>query len=102
MHPVNILRIRGFSIVLRHSNYNNRIISKSSLLFETPCIWFYCCCVATFSPVQGHYKQWRALMEAQGSAASLRFFEEKNSGMYIVFIVRLNRERAVKVGGTTD
>ena len=30
-------------------------------------------------------------MEAQGSAASLRFFEgEKNSGMYIVFIVRLN------------
>ena len=35
-------------------------------------------------------KQWRALMEAQGSATSHRFFEGKNSGMYIVFIVRLN------------
>ena len=29
-------------------------------------------------------------MEAQGSATSHRFFEGKNSGMYIVFIVRLN------------
>ena len=34
------LRTLVFSIVLRHSNYNNRTISIVSLFFGTPCIWY--------------------------------------------------------------